>query len=92
MGLFSSTDYREKYIETLEKRLASLENELKSLKDANERLVSRLLLKNNVPMVHEKMSPSDVDGLVAKANIFDDIDEEDEIIDNRKESLDAFAS
>jgi hypothetical protein len=92
--LFSSTKYLEQHIATLEKRCATLENELAANRAYTQQLVDRLLLKERVPEVVPKAAPVDpkaVEALLETADVFADEDG-DEIEDNRKEHLSGFVS
>lgn len=87
--------YKSKYLESLEERLQKNELEISRLRRENSMLLERLLLKAGVPLAPdpEPIDPKAAARLVATAALFDDVaDVEDEIVDNRKGSPDAFAS
>ena len=94
MGLFSSLKSQEKLIAHLESTVKTQQLEITLLRDQNTRLTERLLLKNNVPLAHDKMDKQTIMDIVNSANIFEEDDVlVEEISDNRKsEKLDAFAS
>lgn len=87
--------FKSKYVRSLEEQLQKNELEISRLRQENSKLVERLLLKSGVPLApdREPIDPKLADKLISSAAIFDDImdDEEDEIVDNRKGSFDAFA-
>ena len=85
--------WKSAYTKSLESRIIALENLLKSAEQRIEKLVDRLLAKNNVPDVGGTDTINSVDDL-GEMGLFEDteVDKDTEIVDTRKETqLDAFA-
>ncbi len=90
--------FNRRLIKTLEETILALRSENASLRSENSKLTERLLLKAGVPPVvtraDAEVDVKSLERMLSSVDIFgeDDIDEELEIIDNRKESQSEFAS
>lgn len=90
--------FKTQYVRFLEEERSRLLAELVALKRDHNRLVERLLRKSGLePSLESPLTaePKALDKMLASADIFSDIEEipqQDDIVDNRREKYDEFVS